>query len=183
MTIEYLETKAPPRQQRWSWLTALAVVLVLAAVAGFLVWSDQQKGAANESLSAAVFEAQERARVGEGRVMSTLTYASPMIWSTQVPEDVQAGLRALVERSATDAAAALAEIADSVAGIRLLPWQGPQQRARDAVLDLIVAERTRFDRIAADARQIGPVLAEARPSEEEALAALRASGANEDAVR
>jgi hypothetical protein len=183
VTIEYLETKAPPRQRRWPWLPGLAVVLVLAAVAGFVVWSEQAKGAANQTLSAAVFEAQERSRVGEDRVLSTLAYAAPMIWSTEVPEDVQAGLRALVERSAADASATPTEVADSVAGIWLLPWQGAQRQARDAVMDLIVAERSRFDRIAADARQIGSVLGEARPSEDEALAALRASGANEDPVR
>ncbi len=182
MTIEYLATEAPPRR-RWSWITGLAVVLVIAAVAGFLVWSDRTKSAANETLSAAVLQAQDRARIGEGQVTSTLAYASPMIWSTEVPEDVQADLRALVERSAAEAAATLTELAESVNGTTLLPWQTAQQQARDAVLGLIVAERARFDTIAADARQIGSVLAQPRPSEAEALAALRASGADEDASR
>jgi len=182
VTIEYLATEAPPRR-RWSWATGLAVVLVLAGVAAFLVWSDRTKDAANESLSSAVVQSQERARIGEGRVMSTLTYASPMIWSTEVSEDVRSGLRDLVEQSAADAAATLTTIADEVAGTTVLPWQTAQQQARDSVLALVLAERARFDTIAADARQIGPVLAQPRPSEAEALAALRASGADEDAGR
>ena len=182
MSVEYLATKAPPRQRR-SWLTGLAILLVVAAVAGFSLVSDQVRRSTNQSLSRAVLEAQDRARIGEASVLSTLRYASPMIWSQEVPQDVRAGLRALVERSAGEVAATLSELATEVRGSTVLPWQGAQAEARDRVLDLILAERARFDRIAADARQIGPVLAEERPSEQDAVASLRASGADVDVNR
>ena len=182
MTIEYLETKAPPRR-RWSLLTGLVVVLVVAIAAAMLVWSERAKSAANQTFAQAVAEAQDRARIGEGRVLSTLTYASPMIWSTEVPEDVRAGLRSLVETSAAEAAATLSQVVESVSGATVLPWQAAQQRARDEVMALVLAERARFDEIAADAREIGRVLARERPSAENALAALGASGASEDPVR
>ena len=182
MTIEYLETKAPPRQ-RWSLLTGVVVVLVIAIAAAILVWSERAKSAANETFVQAVADAQDRARIGEGRVLSTLTYASPMIWSTEVPEDVRTGLRSLVETSAAEAAASLTQVADSVSAATVLPWQSAQQRARDAVLALVLAERARFDEIAADAREIGRALDLERPSAADALAALGASGANEEPVR
>jgi len=178
MTVEYLATEAPPRQ-RHPWLVGIAITVLLAVVGGLLVWSDHLKNEANDSLSSAVIEAQERARVGEGRVLSTLTYANPMIWSQEVPEDVRAGLRGLVETSAAEASDALTEVVEQVTGLTILPWQSAQAEARERVLDLILAERVRFDRIAIDARDIGEALAVPRPQIEDAAAALRASGAEE----
>lgn len=175
MTVEYLATKAPSR--RPSWLIGVAVLLVVAAVAGFLWWSDGVRRDALQSMADAVTTAQDRARIGQGRVMSTLAYTSPMIWSASVPEEVRAGLRELVELSAADASATLSSVADEVAGLRILPWQSAQLEARDQVLDFIAAERLRFDRITEYAGNLGEVLAEPDPLPDAALAALRASGA------
>lgn len=182
MTIEYLATEAPPRR-RWSWVTGVAIALVVALAGGLLLWSERTKSDANDSISAAVFQAQERARTGEGRTLSTLAYASPLIFSTEVSSTVQSGLWSLVEQSAVEAAAGLTELANSVSDVRLLPWQRAQQDARESALGFILAERARFDRIAADGHQIGRVMAEERPSLDDVLAALRASGADDDAGR
>ena len=51
-------------------------------------------------LGSRIGAAQDRARVGESQVLSTLQYATPMIWSASVPESVRADLRALVQASA-----------------------------------------------------------------------------------
>ncbi len=179
MTIEYLTTDSPTRRRRSPWVSGVALLLVVAVVTAFMVWADHLKSEANRQLSQAVVAAQDRARIGEGRVNSTLVYASPMIWSTEVPADVQAGLRALVEESAADMAATLTDLVDEVEGIRILPWQSAQAEARERVLEFILAERSRFDRISADAREIRAVLAESRPSIDAAMAALGQSGAEQ----
>ena len=176
MSVEYLATEAPPRR-RPSWLIGAAVLLVVTAVAGSSWWADGVRRDANQSMADALMTAQDQARIGEGRVMSTLTYASPMIWSTTVPEAVRAGLRELVEQSAADASATLTAVAYEVSGLRILPWQSAQLAARDRVLDFIAAERVRFDQITPYAANIGEVLSEPGPLPDAAFAALRASGA------
>lgn len=57
-------------------------------------------------------------RAGEGSVLATLAYASPMIWSSSVPESVSRDLQALVEaerfdRVARDAAAVATAFSDA----------------------------------------------------------------------
>ena len=90
-----------------------------------------------------------------------------------------------MEGSAADEEVRLAALADEVSATTVLPWQRAQLEARDRVLDLILAQRQRqrFERIVRDARDIGTVMAQGPPSSDAALAALRASGAYQDANR
>ncbi len=178
MTLEYLGTSAPPRRRR-SGAVGLAVLIVVAVAAGFLWWSEGVRRDANRTLSHAVVEAEDLARIGEGRVLSTLAYAFPMIWSDSVPDAVRADLRGLVEESARDAGATLEALADEVGGTRVLPWQTAQLDARERVQDYVVAQEQRFERIAADAGDIGDVLAQTPPSTDTAMASLRAANAEE----
>jgi hypothetical protein len=182
VTVEYLASEAPPRK-RPTWLVGGAILAVVAVVAGFLWWSDSLSRSANQSMLSTVRTVEDQSRIGEGQVMSTLEYASPMIWSTSVSEEVRAGLRELVQRSAADASAALEASAAQVDDLRILPWQTAQSDARRAVLDYIAAQRIRFDRISEYAGNIGTVMAEPGPPPDAAYAALRASGAVDDANR
>lgn len=176
MTLEYLATEAPPRR-RQSWALGVVVVVLVALAAGLLWWTDTVRRNANDQLAEAFVAAQEQARIGEATVLSTLVYAQPMIWSSSVPEDVRSGLRDLVEGDAAAAAAALSAIADGISGTLVLPWQGTQRQAQEALLALVGQYESRVARIAEDARVIGTVMAEPAPSDAEAQAALGASGA------
>ena len=161
MSLEYLGTSKAPVRRRALWIV-LALVVALAAAGVW--WTEHLRQDADLALASAAQEARDRTASGEAKVLSTLTYASPMIWSTSVPEDVRAGLRRLVEKEAAGVSSGLARLHEDVAGTIVLPWQGPQEKERDQVLALIEAERHRFDRIAADARDIGAVLAEPQPA-------------------
>jgi hypothetical protein len=182
VSVEYLVAEAPPARRRPLFVGA-AIVLVVGLVAGFLWWSDATARDANATMLAAVTTVQDQSRIGEARVMSTLEYASPMIWSTSVPDSVSAGLRELVQKSAKDASATLGGSVDAVKELRILPWQTAQEVAREAVLAYIAAVRSRLDAIGDYAGKIGLVMAEPAPRPDAALAALRASGAVENADR
>ena len=182
MSLEYLATAAAPR--RWPVRLLAGVVAVVGVVAlAFVWWSESVRRDTNEALAAAVARAEDEARVGEARVLSTLTYASPLIWSTSVGDDVRAGLRGVVEQSARDVTVRLDTLAREVTATTVLPWQSAQHDARGDVLALVTAQRERFEAIAMDARAIAVVLATPGPSSDAARAALRASGADEPAER
>lgn len=165
--MEYLSTARPPARGRRVAVVLTAVIVVIAVA--FLWWNERVQHRADESLAAAVAEAQDRTRVGEATVLSTLAYASPMIWSASVPDGVRTDLRALVEASAARASDDLAKVRDDARRALVLPWQSGQLRTRERVLGLIDALRLRFDRIADNAAAIGPVMAEPAPSGEGVL--------------
>ena len=176
LTLEYLGT--PERGRRRLPMIVLGVLVALAAVAaGFLWWSDAVRQQANGDLVVAFGESSARAAYGERQVQGTLAYASPMIWSAAVPEDVRDDLRALVEASAADVAADLGVLRDGVAATTVLPWHEPQAEARTELLALIDAQRERFARIAADASDIDRVLADGPLPTGAVQEALRSAGA------
>lgn len=176
-TFEYLgtaETGAPRRRP----LIVGAAVAVLAIIVGALLWgNDHMRTTANEELATAFRTSSQQAAAGEQSVIGTLAYASPMIWSAQVSEDVRAGLRALVQGSAADVVDRLDTVRDRVADVRILPWHAEQARAREVLLALIDDQRARFAGIARDARDIDLVLAGGPLPTGAAAAALRAAGA------
>ena len=175
-TLEYLGTD--DRARRRAPLAVAGVIGLLAMVAaGFLFWSDSVRTSANEELATAFSESVAAAAAGERRVQATLAYASPMIWSTSVPEKVRDDLRALVEASAAEVSGNLGVLRDRVSGTSVLPWQERQAAARVAVLALIDAQRARFDGIAGDARDIDRVLADGPLPVGSVAEALRAAGA------
>jgi len=176
LTLEYLGT--PERGRRRAPFVVLSIVVLMAMVAGgFLWWSDSARQQVNGELAAAFGESTARAASGERQVQGTLAYASPMIWSASVPEDVRDDLRALVEASAAEVAADLGDLRDRVAATTVLPWHEPQAKARAELLALIDAQRDRFDRIANDASDIDRVLADGPLPTGAVEEALRASGA------
>ncbi len=119
------------------------------------------RSSANEQLSAAFRDAVEGAAAGERQVQGTLAYASPMIWSASVPEDVRDGPEGA---GRGDRRGRVREPrASSASGWparRVLPWHEPQAAARAELLALIDAQRARFDGIANDASDIDLVLAD-----------------------
>jgi type II secretory pathway pseudopilin PulG len=177
VTLEYLGTPAPDRRRTPYVVAAVIGVLVLAG-AGFLWWSDSVRTSANEALASAFRESIDGAAAGERQVQGTLAYASPMIWSASVPEDVRDGLRALVEASAAEASGRLGVLRERVAATTVLPWQGPQAAARAELLALIDAQRARFDGIANDASDIDRILADGPLPVGAATEALRAADAD-----
>jgi hypothetical protein len=176
LTTEYLSVGQddPPRWPRL--LVAGLVALALVAV-GVSWWSGHVRQQANDLLGVAVSDADHRARAGEAVVLSTLQYASPMIWSTMVGGDVRAELRAVVERSAAQVVLTLKRTRESADATFVLPWDRTQLKAKDAVLELVDAQLSRFETIASDATSIGEVLAAPAPSDASAVDLLRASGA------
>ena len=182
MTIEYLATpRTPTRLPRRA---IIAVVVAVVLVAGLFVWwTDAVRREANETLAAALQDTSQGAKAGQARVLSTLAYSYPMIWSTSVPYGLRTGLREVVESSAGEVAADLRRVRADVAAVRVLPWQADQQVAQREVLALIDAHLARFDRMSADAASIGPVMSETDPSDASARESLRASGAGEPPKR
>jgi hypothetical protein len=160
--MEYLGSAVAARRSTRPLAMLLVASVILAAL--FLWWSDGVRRNADESVAAVVAEARERTRVGEARVLSTLAYASPMIWSESVPEDVRRDLRALVQASAAQSAADLGRVAARAGSIYVLPWQAPEAHAREQAVVLAGLLRERFELIAADARVLGEVLAEPAPT-------------------
>ena len=152
-------------------------VLALVA-AGFLWWSDSVRTSANEQLSVAFRESVDGAAAGERQVQGTLAYASPMIWSTSVPEDVRDGLRALVEATAAEVSGSLGALRERVAATTVLPWHENQAAAQGRLLALIDAQRARFDGIANDASDIDLVLADGPLPVGAVTEALRAADAD-----
>ncbi len=180
--IEYLGTPGTGGR-RVGVLVSVAVVVVVVVGVAFAWWSDAVRTSANAEFVRALDASTARVASGDRQVQGTLAYASPMIWSTAVPADVRAGLRDLVEGSAAGVSGDLAAVADQVSAVRVLPWQGAQAQARDALLALIVEQQRRFDRIAADAAAIGGVLGQEPPSAALVVQTLRASGATDVPLR
>lgn len=176
VTLEYLRSAAPDRG-RAPYVVAVVVGLLAVLAAAFLWWSDSVRQGATEELAAAFEESTARAASGERAVQGTLAYATPLIWSADVPEDVRAGLRGLVEDSAAVVAADLVSLRDRAAQTVVLPWQQAQLEARAELVDLINAQWVRFDGIAQDARDIDRVLADGPLPVGAAAEALRAAGA------
>lgn len=152
---------------------AVVVALLVVVLATSLWWNDSARREADRAVGLAAGEAADRVASGEAQVLSVLAYASPMIWSESVPEDVRTELRHLVESEAAEVSAELGVIADRVDQARVLPWHHDLARTRDTVRDLVVEERIRFDAIASDARAIGEVLG--RPEESGAVLRTLAS--------
>jgi len=182
VTLEYLEVGERSRP-RWQGFLVGAVVLIALTAAVVAWWSGRLREQANESLGLAIVDVSRDARAGEDVVLSMLQYTSPAIWSTMVGEDVRAGMRGLVQSSADEVVRTLQETRAAAAGTFVVPWDDTQQRAKAAVLDLVDAHLARFERIARDAKAIGPVFGETPPSDDTARALLRASGANLTADR
>jgi hypothetical protein len=158
MTVEYLAA-GPPAPPRWS-RTALIVVPVLLALGIAVAWAaDLTRQRAQAHLESVRSSAGQQVVAGEARVLSTLAYASPMIWSAAVPESVRAGLRTLVQDTAAEVSAGLRREAEAARTTLVLPWQADQQELREQVLLQIEGELVRFDRIAADARNLADVMA------------------------
>lgn len=177
-TWEYLGEPGDPRRGRIRpALIGAVVAMLVVATAGGIWWSDHVRGSATDALTTAYTETQQVARAGEGSVLGTLRYASPMIGSTAVGEDVRAGLRALVQDSAAEVVVRLDALRATVADTTVLPWQPEQQQAQRALLALIDAETARFAAVAADARRIGTALGTGPASTAEARQALREAGA------
>ena len=180
--MEFLD---PPGQERRR-VPRLALTLVAffaVTVAGFLWWQDSVRQSATDQLVAAFAAADARAASGERQVQGMLAYASPMIWSTSVPEDVRDGLRGLVEASAADVAADLDAIGANAEGTMVLPWQQQQLEAREAVLTLIADQQARFGGIAEDASDIDMILADGPLPTGVVVTSLRASGATDVSLR
>lgn len=175
VTLEYVGTDRAPRP-RWHGIAGAALVLVVLAVVGVLWWSDAVRRSAVESLSSGYVDAVAIAGAGERSVQGTLAYASPMIWSASVSEDVRSSLRSLVESSAADVAVELTALRADVAATRLLPWHEEQRGARDALLALVDAQVARFAGIAEDVSDIDLVLAGGPLPTGAAASALRAAG-------
>jgi hypothetical protein len=159
VSLEYLGEE-PTRRTRWL-LPALVVLVTAVALVGW--GTEHVRQQADETFATAVTQVQEDARAGQAKVLSTLTYASPMIWSTEVSESVRADLRQVVQGSAAQVVTGLRKVREDVATTRVLPWQGDQVADRAAVLRLVDAYLGRFEEIAADARQIGTVMAQPSP--------------------
>jgi hypothetical protein len=177
VTLEYLSTSDPDRR-RAPYVVAGVIGLLVLLGAGFLWWSDSVRTSTNVALASAFRESVDSAAAGESLVQATLAYASPMIWSTSVPEDVRSDLRALVEASAADVSGRLGLLRERVAGTTVLPWHGPQAAARAELLALLDAQRARFDGIANDASDIDLILADGPLPVGAATEALRAADAD-----
>ena len=160
MSLEFLGEE-PTRRMRW---LLPAVIALVAAVALVGWWTEHLRQQADETFATAVTQVQEDARAGQAKVLATLTYASPMIWSSEVSDSVRADLRKVVQGSAAEVVTGLRRVREDVASTRVLPWQGDQVADRTAVLRLVDAYLGRFEEIAADARQIGTVMARPSPA-------------------
>lgn len=183
MSVEYLATEREPSRHRPSpWLTVAVLVVVLLASL-VVIGSELVRRQANASMAAALQVAQDQSRIGTGSVQSTLAYASPMIWSESVSEEVRAGLREVVQDSAADVVGRLAAVRQEVDAVTVLPWQRAQLLARDRLSAHIAAQQERFARISRDARSIGAALEAPAPSPAEAIESLRASGADGPLLR
>lgn len=152
--MEYLGATRAPGAGRRPWIAmAVGVLVVLLAAAAW--WANGHIARAAESRLAGLrLAAQQEAVAGEARVLSTLQYASPMIWSASVPEGVRAGLRRLVEADALRVSAALAGLDAEAEATLVLPWQEEQKGERDLVRQAIAEARVPFQRIGIDAREI-----------------------------
>jgi hypothetical protein len=162
----------------------IGLVALLVLLGGlFLWWSESVRRHANETLSVALQSASRDATAGQARVLSTLAYSYPMIWSMSVSDEVRSGLREVVQASSVDVADGLRQVRDQAAEVRVLPWQQSQRQAQQEVLAVIDAYAERFDRMGADATAIGVVLSEPDPSDAAARDSLRASGAEASSDR
>jgi hypothetical protein len=176
VTLEYLSASAPDRR-RAPYVVAAVIGLLALIAAGFLWWSDSVRSSANEELLATFEESAARSASGERAVQGMLAYATPLIWSADVPEDVRAGLRGVVEESAAVVAVDLLGLRERAAATMVLPWQQLQLEAQAELVALIDAQRARFDGIARDARDIDRVLADGPLPTGAAAEALRSAGA------
>jgi hypothetical protein len=176
VTVEYLST-GDSAGLRWRRPVVVVVVLLALMASGIVWWSGRVHQQANESLGQAITDADHEARAGEAVVLSMLQYSSPLIWSTMVGEDVRAELRKVVQRSAEEVVVTLRGTRRSIDGTFVLPWDGTQREAKEALLAVVDGQLRRFERIAADASSIGSVLARPGPSDAIAVRLLRASGA------
>lgn len=176
LELEYLGTDGRPSRRAPRVVAAVIGLLALLA-AGFLWWSDSVRSSANEALMTTFEESAARSASGERAVQGMLAYATPLIWSADVPEDVRAGLRGVVEESADVVAVDLARLREQAAATMVLPWQQPQLEAQAELVALIDAQRARFDGIARDARDIDRVLADGPLPTGAVAEALRAAGA------
>lgn len=177
VTFEYLGAE---QRRRPRWLPAVGGVLAAVAVVvvAFLWWSDTVRQSATDELAQVFADAQARAASGERQVQGTLAYASPLIWSAEAPEDVRAGLRAVVEASAADVAAELSVLRERAAAATILPWHREQQVAQSELVDLVAAQQARFEGIAADITDIDVVLAGGPLPTGGVAEALRSAGAD-----
>ncbi len=151
---EHPGPRLPPR------LVAVAAALLAVLAAGGWWWNASVEMQADLSLASAERDVRDRTESGEAGVLSTLAYASPLIWSASVSESVRSDLRALVEARAADVVRQLDEVRARVDATQVLPWHSAQEQARDGVLAQIDKQRQRFALIAADARGLAEAFAE-----------------------
>ncbi len=109
MSLEYLGEE-PSRRLHWVLPVIVALVVVIAALGW---WSESVRANAAETLATDVSQVQSDAEAGQAKVLSTLTYAYPLIWSSQVSEKVRSSLRKVVEGSAAEVVTDLAATARS----------------------------------------------------------------------
>lgn len=176
LTFEYLGTPRAERR-RPPLLAIAALVILVAVVGGFLWWAESVKSRTTDELAAVFAESIARADSGEKQVQGTLAYASPLIWSADVPADVRAGLRAVVEDSAADVSDDFVALRARLEGAMVLPWHEDQALAKEELLALLQAQQGRFDGIAADASDIDLVLAGGPLQTGVVVDALRQAGA------
>lgn len=176
LTFEYLGTPRAERR-RPPVLVVVVLTLLVAVVGGFLWWAESVRSRTTDELAAVFAESVARADSGERQVQGTLAYASPLIWSADVPADVRAGLRAVVEDSAADVSTDFGALQTRLEGTLVLPWHESQAKAKAELLALLTAQRGRFDGIAADASDIDLVLAGGPLQTGVVVDALRQAGA------
>lgn len=148
----------PPRRvPRWITLSAGVAVASVTLIGGYLWYAGNH---AKEAVSQASLAAQQQAVAGQERVLSTLAYASPMIWSSLVPEGVRADLRRLVQASAADVVSQLGDQRETIANTRFFPWQDDVAQQRDEAITAIDAQLSRFRAVAHDARALSTAFAQ-----------------------
>ncbi len=125
----------------WRWtrrhraVAAVVALLVLALSADRWVHADEVRTARADLVAA-----KQTADHADGLVQSTFDYTTPLIVSTRAPDEVRAGLRALVMQAAGQGAEELRGVRARVASTPVLPWHRDVVRSRQATLAYLDAK-------------------------------------------
>jgi hypothetical protein len=148
-------------------LLALTLLALLATAA--LVADDAVRGREADALVARAAAAQAAITYADRRVAATVAYTMPLLESAAQPASVRTGLARLVEQEAAGQLPPVQRQRVDLARVRVLPWHGPQRRARDRLLSYLDARIGRLQAAAQDAR----VLFREDPEPDRRLAAAR----------